>query len=108
MNLVHSPNTCSMTELAGIYADSLKEFKTVLAQCVKAARDASRKMIVANMLKDRHEQFGLTLKAAGFRFIGTYYGNSNCDVYTWVYGIEAPPEVVKPKLIRKIKRAVAR
>jgi hypothetical protein len=109
MNLTNSPNTCSMTELSGIYAETAEAFATHVKALIKQAHDNSRKMIIANMHEETSERFGKELKAAGFVFVGRYKGNSAPWVYTWMHGLEDVPKpvVLKKKRIRRVKSALS-
>ena len=103
MHLTDSPNTCSMTELSGIYADTTEQFETSLKKLLVQAANNSRRMVIANMHEETSERFGKFLKAAGFQFIGRYKGNSAPWVYTWMHGLEARKKLtarIKPRSVR--------
>jgi hypothetical protein len=103
MNLAHSPNTCSMTELCGLYANTEDEFQKNLQNLITEANSKSRKCIYACMHKYTQDRFQKILKDAGFVFIGRYPGNSESWVHLWVYGLEVPKPVLaaKPKAAAK-------
>jgi hypothetical protein len=88
MDLLYSEQTCSMAELVGIWAESSEEFKEALQNCINAADADNRKLIVANMFGDARKRWGKAFRAAGFKPVGKYYGNSMQWVYTWARGLQ--------------------
>lgn len=110
MNLINSSNTCSMTELCSLYADTSEDFKAKLDTLLAQAADNNRKMIIANLNPEQHKSYGPGLKAAGFVHVGKYYGNSNAYVQVWMHGLSPMPRV-KPLLKRSraiLKKALSR
>jgi hypothetical protein len=108
MELRHSSNTCSQTELCRVYVSEEEDFEAALkAQIAQAKRDG-RKSIVANLRTQQHKEYGAQMKRAGFQNVGNYYGNSNDTVYVWIYGLRKAPARVMTKAARAVKRAIAR
>lgn len=90
MRLQPSQNTCSMSELCEIYGRSLQEFNVSLLALLEEAEEDSARMIIANLAPDQHKRYGRALRAAGFRNVGKYWGNSNSYVQVWIHGLAKP------------------
>jgi hypothetical protein len=83
MRLLNSEATCSMAELCGLDYVTREDVLAYLT----AAEEGSRRMIVANLDHDQHLVNGKIMRAAGFRCVGTYPGNSTSSVHVYIHGL---------------------
>jgi hypothetical protein len=87
MRLLHSESTCSMAELCGLDWFTKEEVKEEVQTHLARAKEDSRRMIIANLDHDQHLDIGKIMRAAGFRCVGTYPGNSTSSVHVYIHGL---------------------
>jgi hypothetical protein len=111
MELFHSENTCSITEIGGIGDCSAEDFDAEIKKLLAEAAGMSKRLVYINMHDWAHEKFGATLKANKFVFIGKYAGNSAPFVFMWVHGLVNPkpaPAARLKAIVRKVRKPQSR
>lgn len=101
MDLFTSENTCSMAEV-GFLTDQggSENLEKELARRIEAATESNRKMLIANVSQEQMRSvLGKELRAAlrthGFKKVGAYFGNTDCDVHVYIRGLKTRSARVK-------------